>query len=128
MTISFLNLHIWKFKRSNISGTKCKRTKNPIWKIEVLGLAFGILHYVALCIWYWRKFICIVDTGRKLNVHKTFWTSSESLIYVQFTSCVYWVRNFNMTHQIRRKINTLKKRRITFWNQHEIVQYEIRED
>ena len=31
-----------------------------------------------------------VDTGRKLNVHKTSWTSSERLMYVQFTSCVYW--------------------------------------
>ena len=32
-----------------------------------------------------------VDTGRKLNVHKTFrsWTSSERLMYVKFTSCVY---------------------------------------
>ena len=29
-----------------------------------------------------------VDTGRKLNVHKTF-TSSERLMYVQFASCVY---------------------------------------
>ena len=31
-----------------------------------------------------------VDTGRKLNVHKTSWTSSERIMYVQFTSCVYW--------------------------------------
>ena len=30
-----------------------------------------------------------VDTGRKLNVHKTSRTSSERLMYVQFTSCVY---------------------------------------
>ena len=30
-----------------------------------------------------------VNTGRKLNVHKTFSTSSERLMYVQFTSCVY---------------------------------------
>ena len=30
-----------------------------------------------------------VDTERKLNVRKTPWTSSERLIYVQFTSCVY---------------------------------------
>ena len=33
------------------------------------------------------------DTGRKLNVHKTFKktfrTSSERLMYVQFTSCIY---------------------------------------
>ena len=32
-----------------------------------------------------------VDTGRKLNVHKTPRTSSERLMYVQLTSCVYWV-------------------------------------
>ena len=30
-----------------------------------------------------------VDTGHKLNVHKTSWTSSERLIYVQFMSCFY---------------------------------------
>ena len=30
---SFLNIHIWKFKRSNISGTEYKPTKNPLWKI-----------------------------------------------------------------------------------------------
>ena len=30
-----------------------------------------------------------LDTGRKLNVHKMFRTSSERLMYVQFTSCVY---------------------------------------
>ena len=29
------------------------------------------------------------DTGRKLNVHKTFRASSERLMYVQFTSCIY---------------------------------------
>ena len=32
-----------------------------------------------------------VDTGRKLNVHKTSRTSFERLLYVQFTSCVYWI-------------------------------------
>ena len=30
------------------------------------------------------------NTGRKINVHKTSRTSSERLMYVQFTSCVYW--------------------------------------
>ena len=30
---SFLNIHIWKFKRSNTSGTEYKPTKNPLWKI-----------------------------------------------------------------------------------------------
>ena len=34
---------------------------------------------------------------------------------------------FNLEHQIWRKINE-KKRRNTFWNQYEIVEYEIRED
>ena len=42
----------------------------------------------------WKVFIMFftihaVDTGRKLNVHKTFRTSSERLMYVQFTSCIY---------------------------------------
>ena len=32
-----------------------------------------------------------VDTGRKLNVHKTFRRRSERLMYVQFTSCGYGV-------------------------------------
>ena len=32
-----------------------------------------------------------VDTGRKLNVHKTSRTSSKRLMYFQFTSCVYGV-------------------------------------
>ena len=32
-----------------------------------------------------------MDTGRKLNVHKTSRTPSERLMYVQFTSCVYGV-------------------------------------
>ena len=40
------------------------------------------------------SFVCVsnvipVDTGRKFNVHKTFSTFSERLMYVQFTSCVY---------------------------------------
>ena len=33
------------------------------------------------------------DTGRKLNVHKTFRTSSERLMYVQLKSCVCGVGN-----------------------------------
>ena len=35
--------------------------------------------------------ICPVDTGCKFNAHKTSRASSERLMYVQFTSCVYWV-------------------------------------
>ena len=46
MTNSFPNFHIWKFKRSIISSTKYKPTKNSLWKIKVLGLAFRILYYV----------------------------------------------------------------------------------
>ena len=34
-----------------------------------------------------------VDTGRKLNLHKTFRRRPGRLMYVQFTSCVYWVVN-----------------------------------
>ena len=29
-----------------------------------------------------------LDTGRKLNVQKRSWTSSEHLMYIQFTFCV----------------------------------------
>ena len=61
---SFLNIHIWKFKRSNISGREYKPTKNPLWKIQVLGLTFRILHEVVLCIWYCCKFICTISTWR----------------------------------------------------------------
>ena len=32
-----------------------------------------------------------VDRGRKLNLHETFRTSPKRLMYVQFTSCAYWV-------------------------------------
>ena len=41
------------------------------------------------------------------------------------------LHNFNLVLWIQRKINTLKKqnkKKNTFWNQYEIVQYEIRED
>ena len=37
-----------------------------------------------------------LDTGRKLNVHKT---SSERDMYVQFTSCVYWINFSYVTYQ-----------------------------
>ena len=42
-----------------------------------------------------------IDTRRKLNVHKTFRASSERLMYVQFTFCVYWdtkTRFESLTH------------------------------
>ena len=31
-----------------------------------------------------------VNAGRKLNVHKKFRRRPGCLMYVQFTSCVYW--------------------------------------
>ena len=34
-----------------------------------------------------------LDTGRKLNVHKTFRGRPGRLMYVQFTSCVYWEKH-----------------------------------
>ena len=37
----------------------------------------------------------LVDTGRKLNVHETFRRCPGRLMYVQFTSCVYWDNNSN---------------------------------
>ena len=36
-----------------------------------------------------------VDTGRKLIVHKTSRTSSERLMYVQFTYCVYGEQSYD---------------------------------
>ena len=36
----------------------------------------------------WNKGLHLLDTGHKLNVHKTSWTSSKRLMYVKFTSCV----------------------------------------
>ena len=48
--------------------------------------------WVTLCS-YWVEFYLLLvyplDIGCKLNVHKTFRTSSERLMYVQFTSCAY---------------------------------------
>ena len=41
-----------------------------------------------MCVTFLHKTVVPVDTGRKLNVHKTSRTSSERLMYVQFTSCL----------------------------------------
>ena len=30
---AFLNIHIWKLKRSDVNGTEYKPTKNLLWKI-----------------------------------------------------------------------------------------------
>ena len=46
LVIFFLNLHISKFKRLIIATTEYKPTENPLWKIQVLGLAFRTLHYL----------------------------------------------------------------------------------
>ena len=46
LTNSFLNLHIWKFKRSNISGTEYKLTKISFEKYKSLG--WGLKLYTAL--------------------------------------------------------------------------------
>ena len=46
-----------------------------------------VLSFCAYCVYFF--YVVLVDTGRKLNVHKTSWTSSERLMYVQFTSCIY---------------------------------------
>ena len=48
-----------------------------IWIFE-----FFVLHIIILY---------PVDRGHKLNLHETFRTSSKRLMYVQFTSCAYWV-------------------------------------
>ena len=48
---SFLNIHIWKFKRSNISGREYKPTKNPLWKIQALSWLSE----------FYAKFFCVSD-------------------------------------------------------------------
>ena len=76
-----------------------------LWLCALLCFIFYILLYYIFCVFpYTIKYTLSfsstssypsaypLDTGRKLNVHKTFRrTSSERLMYVQFTSCVYWV-------------------------------------
>ena len=74
MTNSFPNFHIWKFKRSIISSTKYKPTKNSLWKIKVLGLAFRILYYV-MCLMltqiHSHNFNLSYRIRRKINNLKT---------------------------------------------------------
>ena len=43
-----------------------------------------------LCREYLSSISNPVDRGRNFNVQKTSRTSSERLMYVQITSCVYW--------------------------------------
>ena len=53
--------------------------------------------------------LCPLDTGRKLNVHKTFRrrpASSERLMYVQFTSCIQGVLNIYLGYNLLFTINT----------------------
>ena len=40
-----------------------------------------------------------IDTGSKLNVHKAFKRRPGRLMYVQFTSCVYWENMYLPTSQ-----------------------------
>lgn len=42
-----------------------------------------------------------VDTVRKLNVHKTFRTSSELLMYIQFSSCFYGVYSLKKSEKTK---------------------------
>ena len=59
----------------------------------------------------WQDSQYSVDTGRKLNVHKTSWASSERIMYVQFMFCVYWAR-LNMESSefhLKTKILKIKK-------------------
>ena len=58
-----------------------------------------------------------VDTGRKLNVHKTSRTSCERLIKVQLTFCVYRVlpkRRYWIQNAIKRKLNHSRKYSIDY--------------
>ena len=48
----------------------------------MLWIAFHIIVLVILLI-----FTYPLERGSKLKVHKTFWTSSDCLLHVQFTSC-----------------------------------------
>ena len=81
-------------------GTEYKLTKNPLWKIKVLGVVFGILHYVFL----------------------------HYFLYLLFVLAQIHSHIFNLTHRMRIKISTLKTEELLFSKQYEIVQYEIRKD
>ena len=50
----------------------------------------SLFKYVHTSFRYVKSDSTPVDTGRKLNVHKTFRRRPECSMYVQFTSCVYW--------------------------------------
>ena len=63
--------------------------------VDIRKRDFYLDNIFAFTNWIWENIWNLLDTGRKLNVHKTFWrslwTSSERLIYVKFTSCVQGV-------------------------------------
>ena len=94
MTNSFLNLHIWKFKRSNISGTEYKPTEIPFEKYNSLGWLSE----------FYTTLLYLSDIGANS--------------FAQF--------RLGASNSVKDKY--LKKRKNAFWNQYEIVQYEIRED
>ena len=57
---------------------------------------------------YSHCFIYPVETGRKLNVHKTSRTSSERFMCVQFTSCLYGVTSLRGVINSSRVIDFLQ--------------------
>ena len=57
------------------------------------------------------------DAGRKLNAHKT---SSECLMYIQFTSCVYGdIRFFSILQRFDKNLKVLYKCFIILWLKHD---------
>ena len=79
MNNSILNCHIWKFKRSNISGAEYNSTRNPPLKSPWGGFRNFTRHYFMYLI----------------------------LAQIHF-------HTFNFSHQIQRKINTLKNEKPVF--------------
>ena len=64
---------------------------------------------------------CPIDTGRKLNVHKSFRRRPGRLMYVQFTSSVYWVEETieictNNLFKKKNKLLGLKKVNLKIFN------------
>ena len=55
------------------------------------------------------KIVYPVDTGRKLNVHKTFRRRPGRLMYVQFTFCVYGVTTSHFYKKAMQCESNLKK-------------------
>ena len=92
---SFLNLHFWKcFKRLDKSDVEYKPTKESLWKIQVLGMAFGILLYVTLCTWYGANLFTRFQFGA-LNSEKdkkgeALWETNMKLCNMRFEKIKIW--------------------------------------